>query len=155
MENEYTYTSPVGEITVFCNEKAVTAVRFGKAAGEKACETDLIKQVVAWLDDYFSGKSTPVSFPIEAAGTDFQKRVWSALLEIPYGETRSYSQIAERIGCNAAVRAVGQACNKNPVAIMVPCHRVVGKSGKLVGYEYGTEIKQYLLEHERRCVANE
>lgn len=102
------------------------------------------------LESYFAGKLKKFALPLDLRGTPFQKAVWEALLKIPYGETRSYSDIAQAIGNPAAVRAVGLANGANPVSIIVPCHRVIGKSGGLVGYGGGLERKRALLELEAR-----
>ncbi len=97
------------------------------------------------LDDYFAGRRTAFSVPLDFAGTGFQKKVWQALLTIPFGETRNYGQVAAQIGLPAAVRAVGAANGRNPVSIIVPCHRVIGADGALTGYAGGLEAKAWLL----------
>ncbi len=114
--------------------------------GKKTVFTD---EVFAQLTDYFEGKRKSFSFPYELRGTDFQKKVWNALCQIPYGETRSYKEIAIAVGNEKASRAVGMANNKNPITIAVPCHRVIGSYGKLVGYAGGIEMKRYLLAMEQ------
>ena len=101
-------------------------------------------------EEYFLGKRKVFGLPLNLTGTKFMKAVWEALLTIPYGETRSYKEIAQMIGNPNACRAVGQANNKNPISIIVPCHRVIGSDGNLVGYGAGLEIKEYLLDFERR-----
>lgn len=120
-------------------------------AGHVIAETPLIKKASVQLSDYLEGKRKVFDVPLSLEGTEFQKAVWKALKEIPYGETRSYRQIAERIGNPKACRAVGMANNRNPVAIIVPCHRVIGADGKLVGYGGGIDIKENLLALERRA----
>lgn len=105
---------------------------------------DIIRQ----FQEYFRGERRDFIFPLHRIGTHFQRKVWDALLEIPYGETRSYSDIAERIGSPKGQRAVGSANNKNPLGIVVPCHRVIGKNGNLIGYAGGLGIKTMLLELE-------
>ncbi|HET9257347.1 MAG TPA: methylated-DNA--[protein]-cysteine S-methyltransferase [Pseudonocardiaceae bacterium] len=107
--------------------------------------TEVIRQV----DEYFATRRTAFDLPLALSGTPFQQKVWAALREIPYGETRSYGQLAERIGCPSAARAVGLANGRNPIGIIVPCHRVVGATGDLTGYGGGVERKRYLLELER------
>jgi len=107
-------------------------------------------EIIAELDAYFAGSLKKFSVPLDLRGTEFQRRVWELLLHIPYGETRSYGQIARAIGRPEASRAVGQAVGTNPVAIIVPCHRVIGASGGLVGYGGGLHRKQALLELEAR-----
>ena len=101
------------------------------------------------LKEYFEGARTQFTFPMHAEGTAFQNAVWDALRKIPYGETKSYGEIANVVGNAKASRAVGMACNRNPIMIAVPCHRVVGANGSLTGYAYGTGIKQVLLDIER------
>lgn len=108
-------------------------------------ENDIQKQ----FTEYEKGVRKSFDLPLHIVGTEFQKKVWNALLEIPYGETRSYQEIAIRIGNPKAVRAVGGACNRNPIGIIVPCHRVVGKNGSLTGYAGGLDYKKMLLEHEK------
>jgi len=111
-------------------------------------ETALIKKAAKQLSEYFSGKRKEFDLPLSFTGTDFQKKVWSALLTIPYGETRSYGQIAAQIGNPKASRAVGMANNRNPISILCPCHRVIGADGSLTGYGGGLEAKKFLLELE-------
>ncbi len=106
------------------------------------------------LQDFFDGTLTEFTVPLDLEGTDFQKRAWEALLTIPYGETRSYKDIARQIGNERATRAVGLANNRNPVAIIVPCHRVLGADGKLVGYGGGLWRKEWLIEHESAHAQN-
>jgi len=112
-------------------------------------ETPLIREAAKQLEEYFVGKRKIFDIPLGPEGTPFQRAVWEALLEIPYGETRSYGDIAARIGNPKAARAVGMANNRNPIAVFVPCHRVIGASGKLVGYAGGVDVKKKLLELEK------
>ena len=116
---------------------------------EYGIKTELSNQVFRQLIEYIEGKRRSFDFPYELRGTDFQKKVWQELCKIPYGETRSYKEIARAIGNEKACRAVGMANNKNPIIIVVPCHRVVGANGKLVGYAGGISMKQYLLDMEQ------
>lgn len=104
------------------------------------------------LREYFAGKRKDFSLPLELKGTDFQKKVWRALQKIPYGKTVTYSDIAKSIGKPKAVRAVGQAINRNPISIIIPCHRVIGKDGSLTGYAGGLWRKEWLLKHEQRLL---
>ena len=108
----------------------------------------IFDSVIRWLDAYFAGKPMPVDLPLSPAGTDFQRRVWDILLTIPYGETTTYGAIAKQLGAPMSAQAVGQAVGKNPLAIIIPCHRVVGANGQLTGYAWGIERKQWLLRHE-------
>ncbi len=119
---------------------------FGKTRWER--NPSLLKEAAAQLDAYFSGKLQRFTIPLDLRGTPFQRQVWQALQSIPYAQVCAYKDIAERIGAPKAVRAVGGANNRNPVPIIVPCHRVIGASGSMVGYGGGLDIKTYLLRHE-------
>ena len=122
---------------------------------EFGVETDLTKRAYQQLLEYFEGKRKAFDVPYELRGTEFQIKVWRALCHIPYGETRSYKEIAVAVGNEKASRAIGMANNKNPINIIVPCHRVIGTSGKLVGYVGGLEMKEYLLNMEKRTLVSE
>ncbi len=115
---------------------------------EFGTKTELTDRVYTQLLEYFDGKRKQFDVPYRLNGTEFQKKVWSALCDIPYGETRSYKDIAIAVGNEKASRAVGMANNKNPITIIVPCHRVIGTSGKLVGYAGGLTMKEFLLTME-------
>ena len=120
--------------------------------GYQLMETPLIRQAAEQLQDYFAGRRTVFDLPLDEEGTPFQRRVWGALCDIPYGTCRTYGEIARAIGAPGAARAVGMACNRNPWMIVVPCHRVVGAEGRLTGYAYGLTCKKMLLDLERqRC----
>ena len=112
-------------------------------------DTELLNQTTKQLDEYFEGKRKKFELSLNPSGTEFMKKVWKALEEIPYGETKSYKQIAETIKNPKASRAVGMANNKNPIPIIIPCHRVIGAHGELVGYALGLEMKKLLLELEK------
>lgn len=112
-------------------------------------ETPLLRQAAAQLEEYLAGRRKEFALPLSPMGTPFQQGVWSALLTIPYGETRSYQQIAEQISCPRGCRAVGLANGKNPIAIFIPCHRVIGKNGTLTGFGGGLPMKQALLALEQ------
>ena len=148
--------TPVGPLTVTATEKAVTAVRFGTQVPEGSARctgaeaTPLLRRAAEELGDYFAGSRRSFSLPLAPEGTPFQQKVWEALRTIPYGETRTYKQIAIQIGHNRSFRAVGMANNRNPIAIVVPCHRVIGYDGKLTGYAGGLDVKERLLALERR-----
>jgi len=116
-----------------------------KKNGSEKKETALIKKAAGQLSEYFAGRRKEFDLPLSFAGTDFQKKVWNALMTIPYGETRSYGQIAAQIGNPKASRAVGMANNRNPISIFCPCHRVIGADGSLVGYGGGLDMKRFLL----------
>jgi methylated-DNA-[protein]-cysteine S-methyltransferase len=132
--------------------KAITGVFFKKQphTGYTKAETPLIKKAAAQIEEYLEGKRKQFTVPILLHGTEFQLAVWGALQTIPYGETRSYKEIAALIGRPKALRAVGMANNRNPISIIVPCHRVIGSDGSLTGYGGGLPLKQQLLELERR-----
>lgn len=143
------FESPVGTITVGYTEEAVVSVRTGSTLSFTSSFSPVAEQAVAQLMEYFSGRRRAFDFPIQPKGTAFQLSVWKALLQIPYGETRTYGQIAAAIGNPSAARAVGQACNRNPIWIVLPCHRVIGANRNLTGYEGGLDLKQKLLDLEQ------
>jgi len=150
--------SPVGELTLVASPKGVAAilwendsplrVRLGPLLLNPA--HPVLKKVEQQLADYFEGKRKTFSLTLDPAGTTFQKKVWKALLTIPFGETRTYSQIAKQIGHPRASRAVGAANGKNPLSIIAPCHRVIGANGKLTGFAGGLHVKASLLRLESR-----
>ena len=153
MKNIYYYQTDLGEIGIAENGTAITHLYFpSEEVPQDAVqqETDLLKEAGNQLRDYFSGKRKDFSLPLAPVGTEFMIRVWEALRQIPYGETRCYKNIAENIGSPKASRAVGMANNKNPLPIFIPCHRVIGVNGKLVGYRGGIAIKEHLLELEKQ-----
>ncbi|WP_196012320.1 methylated-DNA--[protein]-cysteine S-methyltransferase [Alistipes onderdonkii] len=150
--------TPVGRVGIAASDDAVTRIFFAHACGpaeEQTPEgtpeafTPLLRQAAAELTEYFAGRRRAFTLPLAPEGTPFQRAVWDALRTIPYGESRSYKQIATQIGRPTACRAVGMANHRNPIAIVVPCHRVVGSGGTLVGYAGGLEAKAYLLGLER------
>jgi len=148
--------SPVGQLTLIASDKGLMAVlwenedpkRVGIDQGEQCDDFPLLQQATQQLHEYFDGERTIFSLPLHFTGTEFQQQVWHALLTIPYGETRSYLQIAQQIGNEKSVRAVGAANGKNPISIIAPCHRVIGSSGKLTGFAGGLEAKAFLLQLE-------
>lgn len=140
--------TPVGNIVIKSNGKAVTDIFIGSP--EKENPDKFTETAVNELKMYFSGSLKTFSFPTELKGTDFQKRVWRLLIEIPYGKTVSYGEIAEHLGGKRFARAVGGAVNKNPILIAVPCHRVLGSDGSLTGFACGISVKKYLLDIEDR-----
>lgn len=141
------HETPIGWLTIETNAVAVTKLTFGKVGSEYGDST-IAQQASAEIDEYLAGKRSSFSVKLAPQGTDFQLRVWQALKEIPYGAFPCYSDIAERIGRPKASRAVGMANNKNPIAIMIPCHRVIGRDGSLTGYAGGLDIKKKLLDIE-------
>ena len=154
MKYIFYYNTKIGRIGMEENGVAITRLDFiNKDAQEEIIEkqeTVLLKEAIKQLNEYLDGKRTLFDLPLEPKGTEFQKQVWNALKEIPFGETRSYGEIAKIIGNEKASRAVGMANNKNPIAIIVPCHRVIGANGKLVGYAGGLDIKEKLLKLESK-----
>ncbi len=149
-----TINSPVGVLTLREQNGALARLDFGNTlrAGETQRETELLYQAARQLGEYFAGARKSFDIPLAAAGTTFQKMVWQALCRIPYGQTRSYKDIAIEVGSPKAFRAVGLANNRNPLAIVVPCHRVLGANGSLTGYAGGLDTKRFLLELEREHI---
>ncbi len=153
--------SPVGELTLVAGEKGLAAilwenddpkrVRLGALAEDK--KHPVLLETERQLKDYFAGTLESFSMKLDFTGTEFQKKVWQALLTIPFGETRSYGEIAAQIGNPKAVRAVGAANGRNPISIIAPCHRVIGSNGKLTGFAGGLEVKAYLLDLESKTAA--
>ncbi|MDP9710893.1 UNVERIFIED_ORG: methylated-DNA-[protein]-cysteine S-methyltransferase [Pseudomonas fluorescens] len=151
-----TLPSPVGELKLVANGSRLAAilwendkpnrVRLGPMS--EAPDNPLLMKTAQQLEEYFAGTRNAFDLELDFAGTEFQKKVWAALLTIPFGETRTYSQIAEQIGHPSAVRAVGAANGRNPISIIAPCHRVIGASGKLTGFAGGLEAKERLLALE-------
>lgn len=153
MKSLWYYEFPIGKIGIAEEDGCITHVLFDNEkapAGFELARTPLIERAATQLREYFEGKRTDFDLPLSLAGTDFQRSVWKALQEIPWGETRSYKDIAVQIGKPKATRAVGMANNRNPIPIIVPCHRVVGSDGSLTGYGGGLPVKQHLLELEKR-----
>lgn len=149
MISHYTYETGLGSVTFIEEDGALLAISMQRSLEGVEKETSLTKEAYAQLSEYLNGKRKTFDLPFKMRGTQFQLQVWNALLDIPYGETRSYKQIAEAIGNPKAVRAVGMADNRNPLLIIVPCHRVIGKNGSLVGYGEGLEMKEFLLRLEK------
>ncbi len=143
--------SPIGDLTLIATDQFIVGVHFGKKKVEGTFQRNgLLKTLEKELKEYFEGQRKTFDLPLDPKGTLFQQRVWNDLKTIPYGETKSYQEVAFEIENAKAVRAVGMANHRNPIAILIPCHRVIGKNQSLVGYAGGLEIKQQLLELERR-----
>lgn len=156
MKKIFFYDTIIGKLGIAEENGAITDVYFsGENSGFDVAleESILLKEAYRQLEEYFTGKRQVFDLPLAPQGTVFQQKVWQALTEIPFGETRSYGQIAKRIGHPKASRAVGGANNKNPLPIFIPCHRVIGANGKLVGYAGGLEVKKMLL-HVEKLVTN-
>ncbi len=148
------YRSPIGMLKITAESESLVAIDFIDDAGSVSNPNKITRQVIQELGAYFNGSLKRFSVPLKLEGSDFFISVWKALLKIPYGETLSYSEIAAIIGNPKAARAVGKANNKNKIPIIIPCHRVIGKSGKLVGYASGTWRKKWLIEFERENLAD-
>jgi methylated-DNA-[protein]-cysteine S-methyltransferase len=148
------YNSPLGILIIAAFEGAITEIKYKDRIYLPPRKFDdssgVIDLCVKELDEYFAGTRREFTVPIRAEGTPFRERCWQQLCKIPYGETINYKQLAERIGNPAAVRAVGGANHHNPINIIIPCHRVIGAGGKLVGYGGGIERKAFLLAHENQ-----
>lgn len=152
-----TIRSPVGELTLVADTNSLAAilwendrpgrVRLGPLVAD--AEHPILVETERQLGEYFAGKRRTFDVPLSFSGSDFQTRVWRALLTIPFGETRSYGEIARQVGKPGASRAVGAANGRNPISIVAPCHRVVGSTGKLTGFAGGLDAKSYLLDLER------
>lgn len=158
MQLVYMYMdSPVGVLKLVAHDQALVAVMWDNEDHKRVRLAELIEdrqhpmlhKVKQQLEEYFAGQRQQFDLPLDFQGTAFQQRVWQALLSIPYGETRSYKEIAVQLGNEKAVRAVGAANGKNPISIIAPCHRVIGSSGALVGFAGGLDKKQILLSLEQ------
>ncbi|MCO8103789.1 methylated-DNA--[protein]-cysteine S-methyltransferase [Acinetobacter indicus] len=150
--------SPVGRLKLVATDGALVAVIWDNENPKRVRQAELVEQLdhptlldaQQQLNEYFQGQRQTFELPLDFEGTEFQKKVWQALLNIPFGETRSYRQIAEQVGSPKAVRAVGAANGQNPISIIAPCHRVIGSSGKLVGFAGGLDNKEILLKLEQQ-----
>jgi len=156
IENEIKHVfvdTPIGKLDVAAEAGAVVSISVCSPENENnfldAVDDPTLKLAAKELTDYFKNERKTFTFPVHFEGTAFQHKVWEALLTIPYGETKSYGDIAAMVDLPKGARAVGMACNRNPVMIAVPCHRIVGKSGSLTGFAYGTDMKQTLLNLEK------
>jgi len=162
MLHETTMHTPIGELLLVASDRGLREIRLPlgmrrtsrPAAG---ADTPVLAETRRQLDEYFRGKRRDFELPLDIDGSPFQREVWDALVRIPYGETESYGQLAERVGRPGAARAVGGANVRNPLPIVVPCHRVIGASGALTGYggpsQEGIAIKRWLIDHETAAVA--
>ncbi len=143
------YPFPLGRLKIEYDRDVIISLGRTNDAEKGGAKTPLTDLAYAQIMDYFEGRRRTFTFPYALRGTEFQKKVWRALCDIPYGETRTYKEIAAAVGNPKACRAVGMANNKNPIAIAVPCHRVIGADGKLVGYAGGLDMKEALLQLEK------
>lgn len=154
---QYCYTeTPLGQVFLSARNGVLGGLRFIDRAkisephGSWVFDENAFRSVRSQLDGYFEGKRTRFEVRLALGGSQFESKVWSELMRIPYGTTLSYGQIAQQIGHPGAARPVGSAIGRNPISIIVPCHRVIGANGKLTGYAWGVERKAWLLHHERR-----
>jgi methylated-DNA-[protein]-cysteine S-methyltransferase len=163
METLYysTYESPVGELMLVANDKGLSGLFFGRdrkklsasVKFEEDAKHPMLQKAVKQLTEYFAGKRREFDLPLAPMGTVFQQKAWKQLCKIPYGQTISYGEQAKRLGDAKKARAVGMANNRNPIGIIVPCHRVVGASGSLVGFGGGLKAKEFLLNLEKKHAA--
>jgi methylated-DNA-[protein]-cysteine S-methyltransferase len=151
--------SPIGRLGLLATDRGLAAVMWearlaniGELNAAEDSRHPILVEAARQFDQYFAGRRKKFELKLEFHGTDFQKRVWSELLKIPFGETRSYGEIAKRLGNVNAMRAVGGANGQNPIPIVAPCHRVIGASGDLVGFGGGLDVKAYLLNFERGAI---
>jgi len=154
MKRKGYYKSPLGMICIEEEDHFIVGLYFVENMDEgldakEIAENIILEKAGQQLEEYFSGKRKEFTLPVRLEGTDFQVKVWQALRTIPYGETRSYGDIAKQIGNPKAARAIGNANNKNHILLLVPCHRVIGADGSLVGFGAGLAVKRYLLDLER------
>lgn len=149
------YPSPLGDLDLIAHETALTHIYWPAHKGAPEFEAQpgeahpILQQAQCELEEYFRGERKIFTVPIDLKGTSFQREVWSALQDIPWGEVRTYAQQAQAIGRPRSVRAVGSANGRNPISIIVPCHRVIGSNGTLTGYAGGVDVKSWLLQHEQ------
>jgi methylated-DNA-[protein]-cysteine S-methyltransferase len=149
-----TVPSPIGELTLIADDLSLVSILFATGRGSKTKlltkpgENDVLRSASRQLAEYFAGKRKSFDLPLDATGTDFQKSVWRTLSKIPFGVTWTYSELAGKIGSPRAMRAVGGANGRNPIPIVVPCHRVIGADGSLTGFAGGMEAKEFLLKLE-------
>ncbi|MBL7104510.1 MAG: methylated-DNA--[protein]-cysteine S-methyltransferase [Bacteroidales bacterium] len=144
------YKSPIGTIEIKHSGKGISSLIFKEKEKTDSIIPENLLDSINQLDEYFSGSREVFELDLDLQGTEFQKKVWSKLFEIPFGKTYSYMDIAKKLGNTKTIRAVGKAIAKNPVSIIVPCHRVIGSDGKLTGYAGGIWRKKWMLEHERK-----
>jgi methylated-DNA-[protein]-cysteine S-methyltransferase len=154
-----TMDSPVGELRLIAGENGLRAILWGAEDAERIASIDdelvegttpVLDEAISQLEEYFAGTRREFDLPLDPAGTEFQQSAWMVLRTIPYGQTISYGQQAEQLGDPNKARAVGAANGKNPLSIVVPCHRVVGSNGHLTGFAAGIDVKSWLLDHERQ-----
>jgi len=149
-QHEAYYNSEIGWIKITASENGIKLLEFEESSSPVKENSNVhLKKCIKQLDEYFEGKRKEFTVKLDWKGTEFQQKVWNYLLTIPYGKTTSYMNIAKALGDEKAVRAVGTANGQNNIAIIVPCHRVIGSNGSLTGYAYGVWRKDWLLKHEK------
>ncbi len=152
---EHIYTSPIGRIKIVADKDCIQAITFiddsASTSNNEGIESPaVIHQCIDELIDYFNGSRTQFTVPIHQSGTDFQQKVWKELYEVPYAKTMSYAELAKKLGNTKVIRAAASANGKNKIAIIVPCHRIIGSDSNLTGYAWGLARKKWLLQHEFR-----
>lgn len=150
MKYQASYKSPLGFLILKSDGLAVNEIFFSECNFQEQNPCEALEKCKEQLDNYFAGNNFVFDFPLSPEGTEFQKKVWDELLKIPYGETITYMELAIRLGDAKAIRAVGTANGRNPIAIVIPCHRVIGAGNKLTGYAGGLDRKLWLLNHEMK-----
>jgi len=143
------YNSPIGNLVVISNQQSILECNFQNKKKQSKEIPRILERALKQLDEYFKGERRKFDLDLSPSGTEFQEEVWKQLIEIPFGSTISYRELAVNVGNKRAVRAVGNANGKNPISIIIPCHRVIGSDGKLVGYGGGIEKKKWLLDFEQ------
>ncbi len=146
--NKIIYESPIGKIMITENDARIVEIELCNKVVEGLSASPLLLEAKRQLEEYFRGKRRTFDLPLHPSGTEFQVKVWNELLKIPYGETRTYGEVSKNIGNPKGARSVGGACNKNPLMIVIPCHRVIGANGSLVGFGGGIKVKEELLKLE-------
>ncbi len=150
MQYQISFNSPLGFLALKSDGQSITSVSFSENELQEQNPCDILVQCQAQLESYFAGKLLTFDLPLSPEGTEFQQKVWAELLKIPYGETITYMDLAIRLGDAKAIRAAGTANGRNPIAILIPCHRVIGAGNKLTGYAGGIWRKKILLELEMK-----
>lgn len=146
--DQYSINTPIGALSIYGDDSGISEVVFQESNIDSEKIPNNLKEAVTQLTEYFEGKRNQFNLQLNPKGTDFQKKVWQQLLEIPFGKTTSYQEMANKLGDPKVIRAAASANGKNPIAIIIPCHRVIGSDGSLTGYAGGLHRKKWLLEHE-------
>ena len=146
------YNSPIGILEIITSDNALISAMFIEEVKESTGESPILKEAIKQFDEYFKGTRKEFDIKCETYGTEFRKKVWQALMGIPYGVTLSYKEMAIKIGNEKATRAVGNANSKNIISIIIPCHRVIGSDKSLTGYAGGLNRKKWLLDHEKEVL---